>query len=332
MKKLIFLFVAFLTVGFLTAQNVSTTKTTGDHNDSKTVQTGDLQDAAVEQEGDYNDVDVDQFTDNEGPQEANAYQKGDRNDATIDMDQTGGGGNTPANTADIDQIGDWNKSYQKTNAPGYNSGQHVTGYQEGDHNDLKQFIYNGYNTNQYSKQLGDRNKSIQKSWGAYKDLDIVSDGDYNEAYQTAKSAKADLDIDQLGDRNFAKQYFEGSFGFVSGNTGDIDQTGSWNESHQLMDGKTGVDMAANIIGDHNFTYQKSEGDRDDATAFISGDRNESRMYQDGDDNGASLWSVGDRNEFYQKQEGDDNGQRFYKVVAIGTMVKSARREMTTRLM
>ncbi|MDZ7776371.1 MAG: curlin repeat-containing protein [Bacteroidales bacterium] len=123
MKKIAILITAIFTVGFLGAQNVATTTTTGNQNDSKIVQTGDLQDAAVEQLGNHNDVDIDQYTDNMGVNSSDVYQEGDRNESKVDMVQDDP--DNSSNSTDLDQVGDYNKATQFIDG----HGDAATGYQ-----------------------------------------------------------------------------------------------------------------------------------------------------------------------------------------------------------
>lgn len=337
MKKLTLLMAALFLAGFTFAQNTATTTVTGNNNNSDIDQTGDTQVATVTQDGNYNDSDVDQYAESSsygpGEQTATVYQEGDRNEAQIDMDQTGGGGKTP-NTAYIEQLGNWNDSYQKVYTPGSNSGAHEWGKQEGNHNDLIQIVDEGYTKSLKSTQTGDFNIADQRSiGGAYHTFVIETDGDRNEAYQKSISTKANLKIDQDGNYNYAKQDFQGSFGFVPGNSGLITQDGSYNDAYQYMtSGKQGNDMDLLQDGDGNYSYQRlagndnktdfeiwgnyndtygyQTGDDHEATIDMWGDRNYAKIDQKGgDDNGASLWTTGDWNDFYMTQDGEDNSMR-----------------------
>src|SRR5690606_461053 len=129
MKKLMLLAFAFvLTSGAAFAQpNQSTVTQTGNNNDANVSQTGTNQISTVTQiNGNDNEANVTQFTDNGGKQTSSVLQDGSRNEANVNMQQTGGG-DTVANTATIEQVGNDNTvRSQALIAPGYNSGQHAT--------------------------------------------------------------------------------------------------------------------------------------------------------------------------------------------------------------
>lgn len=291
MKKFTFLFAFVFAVSMALGQNLVTTTQTGNNNDSDAIQQGDLQTATVTQTGNNNDNDINQYTDNGGPSVATVIQTGNNNDVDIDMDQVGGGSNTPAITAEIQQIGNYNKSNQKNYAGGYNSGQHLVGYQEGNYNEIDQDLISSYTSTLSATQIGLRNYARQKAEGdqGYKNGTIMTMGNDNTAIQLINNPKATLNITQDGNLNTAKQDFAGTFGFSPANTGDITQTGYMNEAYQhMIAGTEGNDLDGTQIGNTNYSLQKVNGNFNTNSSLVIGNNNDIKINQLGDNNSADV--------------------------------------------
>jgi hypothetical protein len=266
MKKLTTLLFVLLFAGTTAfAQNTATVD-----------QSGDNQVANATQFGSTNTVDIDQLSTNTGPQEAEAMQDGTGNNATISQTQSGGGGNTPANTAFIEQIGTSNVSSQMQNAPGYNSGQHVWGYQEGTSNILSQTISGGYANSLKSEQYGTGNSADQTANGPYADGNVYQDGTDNIAEQSLTGSNngyssAIMLIEQLGTENYASQIFAGS-GLGHMNNAEIYQDGLDNDAWQ--DG-SGRDLNAELYqtGDSNWSMQTQTGNGHSSVVTQTGSGN-----------------------------------------------------------
>ena len=230
MKKLIFLFTMVLAVSMAMAQNTVNLS-----------QTGANQEATIDQAG-TNNAKVTQFTDNEGPQKSTVLQYGEQNTVVVKQDQTGGGGNKPANTAFIEQVGNNNYGRQIEFAPGYNSGQHVKANQTGNSNDVRQTIFRGYTELLESNQTGHENIVIQEATGGgHNTAGINQNGIRNWAKQEMFGnnngySSAEIYINQFGDRNKARQLFTGN-GQSHKNNGTIYQSGAENDAFQEGEGR-----------------------------------------------------------------------------------------------
>lgn len=300
MRKLFALLTIVLFAGFMMAQS----------NTATVQQTGDNQNANVSQVGSVNKSTVTQFTDNSGAQQSDVIQSGVQNESWVTQNQTGGGSNTPANTAYIKQIGNNNFGYQFENAPGYNSGQTQSAEQYGSDNTLNQTISQGYTTGQISYQNGNHDIATQNHNSAYQFSNIQTWGDYSEAHQTADGTKANLHIAQYGGNyNYAKQNFSGNFAFVPGNTGDIIQNGAGNSAYQTLTGTEHNSMDLVQTGNNNYSDQVQTGDNNTSSTIQTGNTDQAISYQyDGvvGNTAAISQTGGNTNYGYINQTGDSN--------------------------
>ena len=349
MKRLVSVLTAvFFMTGMALGQsgNNATTTQEGSNNDASVVQEGGNQKATVNQEEDQNVATVNQFTDNNGKQTATVIQKGDAvggNTATIDMDQISSGDNYE-NTANIEQVGDYNTSYQKVYAPSNSSGLNLSGKQKGNHNTLNQQIHNGYTNDFNATQKGDYNKARQYMSGAHNNSgDISQVGDYNKAVQVLSGSNNGYNgimaIEQDGNYNDAKQVFESTGSWTYNNSGLINQYGNSNYARQNVvgwrtdatilqgseeDGKRydynkawqNVDGTQNTVyirqqGNRNWTKQIVEGDKNNVSlSHHEGSYNTGRQTIDGNDNTVQAVIAGSNNNSYQKADGNDNTQYY----------------------
>jgi hypothetical protein len=273
MKKLTTLLAAFLfTTGMVFAQT----------NTATVDQTGDNQVANATQSGATNTVDIDQLSTNTGPQTATALQTGTSNSAVVNQSQTGGGGNTPANSAYIEQLGTSNMSTQIQTAPGYNSGQSVWGFQDGTSNELSQTISGGYTNSLRAEQYGTENIANQSANGPYADGNVYQDGTANVAEQTLTGSNngyggAVMLINQLGIENYASQIFAGS-GLGHTNNAEIYQDGFDNDAYQDGTGRN-LNAVLNQTGDLNMSMQTQTGNGHSSVVTQMGDNNSSTITQ-----------------------------------------------------
>jgi hypothetical protein len=296
MKKLVFLFAMVFAVSMVMGQNTV-----------DLTQTGANQVADIDQAG-INDAKVTQFTDNDGPQKSTVKQNGLRNDVVVEQNQTGGGDNG-LNTAFIQQIGNDNYGKQYENAPGYNGGQHVTAYQTGNLNDVRQSIFSGYTERLYTWQEGKENDAIQEATGGGHNYgNIYQWGNENWAKQeifgtNQGSGSADILIEQDGKLNKARQLFTQG-GFSQRNNGEIRQTGQKNDAYQEASG-IWLDLQLQQTGNDNKSVQKSWGEGDISWLNQNGNDNTAKIIQDGDDNSTKLNQSGG-GKVDVLQEGDNN--------------------------
>jgi Curlin associated repeat len=321
MKKLFVILVAVIfSAGFVFAQNTETTTQTGNNNDADIIQTGSNQDADVSQTGNTNKTDINQFNDNGIVATAKVTQTGSNNDSKIDMDQLGYSTNTPS-SAIIEQIGNWNVSYQRTYSPGYSSGVDVYGIQTGNNNDLYQRILGGYTDRFDAFQTGNNNDATQRMTGGTNSKGLITqDGNNNTAYQDLSGANngyylapsgGPITVDQNGSWNTADQDFVSTGGWTNGNSGFVTQTGNSNYARQDVTGWA-VDVQSEVIGNNNDTRQYVGSLGDESFILAIGDRNIVKTDQQGDYNysdiklnSAGIGKAND-NKVDVKQVGDYN--------------------------
>lgn len=273
MKKLTTLTLAlFVAVGLTYAQN----------NASTIDQTGDNQTSTVNQVGTTNTSDIDQISTNTGPQVADVIQNGTGNISTISQTQSGGGNNTPANTAYIEQLGTGNISTQSQTAPGYNSGQYVWGYQDGTANILSQTISGGYSESLTSEQFGNENSATQSANGAHNHGEVYQDGSSNIAEQTLSGSNNGYSsgivlISQLGTGNYAMQDLTG-FGSSHFNNGEIYQDGMDNQAWQTASGRN-LNAQLWQTNDGNWSSQMQTGEGHSSVVHQNGMGNTSTVTQ-----------------------------------------------------
>lgn len=273
MKKLSAILTVFvLSCGLVFAQS----------NDATVTQSGDNQDSYVEQLGMTNLSNVTQTSDNTGPQKSEVYQDGTNNIATVNQSQTGGGGNTPANEAYIEQLGSDNQSTQTEIAPGYNSGQKVWGYQDGTANILTQSITSGHTESLKSEQFGTGNEATQTASGSHNEGVVYQDGTENIAEQTLAGSNngymgAVIRIDQYGTTNYASQSFEG-YGSSHMNNGVLYQDGDNNQGWQDGYGRN-LNAQLNQVGDLNWSVQGQDGIGHTSVVDQTGNANVSTVTQ-----------------------------------------------------
>ena len=291
-------------------------------NTQSVTQIGGFQSASVTQTGTGNVSGIYQYTDNDGPQISTVIQDGTNNLADVSQFQTGGGSNTPANTAYLDQQGTGNFGYQYQNAPGFNSGQHVIAYQIGIDNIVRQSINYGYTETAYSYQEGTENNAAQSVQGSHNDVDIIQFGMYNIATQTINGSNngylsARIVIDQQGENNIGYQSYTSS-GFSHKNHGEIYQVGDVNYGHQFNNGR---DYYSEIWqrGYFNWAGIQSTGDNNTANAHQRGDRNSVRyagftgIMQSGDWNSNVASQTGYGNSYNSEQWGFGNAASIAQV-------------------
>jgi Curlin associated repeat len=317
MKKIfVILVVMVFSSYFILAQNTSTTSQTGNNNDINISQDGGLQDADVSQEGNTNTTKINQFTDNGGTQISDVIQTGNTNNAEVDMDQTGSGGNTPGNSAYIEQIGNNNDSYQRVNAPSSNSGQDVMGTQTGNSNELDQRILGGYTDYFEAAQTGNNNKIVQLMPSATHNKGVVNqDGNNNDANQNLSGGNngynAPISVTQDGDWNTTDQDFVSTQTFSHVNNGKITQTGNYNYGKQDVTGAN-VTVQSEVIGNNNDSRQFVGSYGDESYIVAIGNLNVLKTDQHGDYNfsDVKLNEVGigtsNSNDVNVKQTGDYN--------------------------
>jgi len=355
-KGIIILFSILFAVNFALAQNTATTTQTGSNNNAIITQTGGAQVTTVDQNGNTNSAIVTQFTDDGMDQTVDIDQDGNGNKADVRQKETGpitqsytipvqtaivkqyngnnnvatirqdetGDGNKYQSTAYIEQIGSSNKSFQKTSAPGHNSGQHVWGKQEGYGNDLNQQILIGDGEDFSANQKGNYNKATQYIPSGSIDYhansgQIIQDGDHNTASQYLQGANngysgapagGPIKIEQKGNWNTASQKFVSTGMWTSGNSGYIYQEGNGNKATQDVNGWT-TEARAEQWGNNNESQQfvVNGGVGNITKVRQDGNSNFSRTYQDGDKNKATNWIARNGNRTYQTQEGNRNNQR-----------------------
>lgn len=298
MKKLIFLFTMVLAIGMTMAQNKA-----------NLTQTGENQEAIINQAG-LNTAKVTQFTDNKGVQKSTVIQSGERNVVVVEQNQTGGGGNSPANTAFIQQIGNDNYGNQYEKAPGYNSGQKVEARQIGNSNDVRQSIFSGYTESLFASQTGNENDAIQEATGGgHNHANISQLGNLNWAKQEINGnnngySGADILIEQNGASNKARQLFTGN-GQSHKNNGNIYQVGDGNDAFQEGSGR---DLNLRLLqnGDNNKSTQKSWGIANVSWLNQEGDDNTSKIIQEGDENSSKLYQSGIAGKVDVLQNGNKN--------------------------
>ena len=272
-------------------------------------QIGENQEATIDQGG-TNNAKVTQFTDNVGAQKSTVLQYGEQNTVVVKQDQTGGGNNTPANTAFIQQVGNNNYGKQFEFAPGYNSGQKVIANQTGNSNDVRQSILRGYTELLESNQTGHENVVIQEATGGgHNTAGINQNGIRNWAKQEMFGdnngyQSAEIYINQLGDRNKARQLFTGN-GQSHKNNGTIYQSGAENDAFQEGEGRD-LNLKLWQEGDFNKSTQKSWGIKNVSWLNQYGYNNTSTIVQDGDENSTKLYQSGDGGKVNVLQEGNMN--------------------------
>lgn len=272
MKKIIFLFTMALAVSMAMAQNTATTTQTGDLQIATTTQTGDLNNAVVTQTQDGTPVNNPAFMN-----KATVEQDGTGNTVTVVQNELGGG-NKGNNTAFIQQVGDDNKGEQYGNAPHQNSGQHITAYQTGNLNDVKQSIFSGYTESLYTSQAGNENEAIQEATG----------GGNNHAI-----------IRQLGNENWAKQEVFGNNNGYSSSDVLIEQDGILNKAQQYFRGDgQGHKNNGEVyqVGDENDAYQEGKGRDLNLQIFQTGDLNVGAIYSTGIGHSGVITQTGLMNE------------------------------------
>ena len=305
MKKLVLFFAAMFVTIFVMAQNTADVTQTGNDQNTVVTQTGADQHATVTQDGNLNKTIVDQLAEassyGPGKQTATVTQDGTSNLASIDQNQTGGG-DKAENTALIDQIGTNNKAYQTENAPGSNSGQHLTAIQNGTENLSHQLINGGYTDYFWVDQKGKYNVATQTGTGITTNTArIYQDGLRNNAVQTLKGSNngyyggffynEKVKIDQTGNDNSAKQIFSG-YGSNHGNSAYIGQTGNNNMATETGDGRN---VYADIIqnGYRNTATTKQTGSKHQIFLNQIGNDNTVRVTQDNDRTGDPLGNYAD---------------------------------------
>jgi hypothetical protein len=273
MKKLSTILVALLFAGSMAyAQD----------NDASVDQEGNYQTATVTQTGSTNDADVTQFTDNDGMQTAEVIQDGEGNMATVMQTQVGAGNTTP-NYAFIEQTGENNTSVQLSNAPGYNSGQSLWGFQDGHDHVLTQTIVSGYTASLEAYQEGNGNVISQTIWGGgHNTGEVFQHGHENAAIQHLGGSNNGyssgvMAIEQNGRANFAAQYFEG-IGLGHYNNGELNQHGRNNNAWQTGNGR---DLSAVLDqhGRNNWSTQELTGEGHTSTVTQHGRVNVSTITQ-----------------------------------------------------
>jgi hypothetical protein len=274
-------------------------------NHSTITQTGDNQEAYTTQTGNTNVSTTDQLSTNTGKQISHVRQTGTENSADVDQTQTGGGGISPANTADLTQDGYKNVGIQYEYAPGYNQGQHEVGEQYGDMNRLEQRTLAGHTQSQRAIQTGDENEAYQTTHnGGHNTGEVYQTGNLNDAYQDMRGSNngymsARILINQVGNSNLGKQDIEGH-GSSHKNHAVIDQEGDGNTGDQFAYGR---DMDLQIYqhgfspGYDNYASQHSVGLTDVALIEQIGDENNQTQVQDGDANLAEILTIGDKNSY-----------------------------------
>jgi hypothetical protein len=265
MKRVLFVMFALVLIGsFAFGQGSNATvNQTGESQNAIVGQTGDNQVADITQSGLENSANVIQFTDNTGPQQAIVIQAGTQNQSIVSQSQTGGGNNTPTNTAYIEQVGITNIAVQSQTAPGYNSGQHVWGYQQGTSNVLYQTIASGHTESLTSEQYGLENIATQYAAGSHTHGNILQNGTGNIADQYLYGSNngymsAVILIDQYGTENYASQNYTG-LGSSHQNNAEIYQIGSLNQAWQVGEGRD-LDAILNQSGSDHWSSQTQLGD------------------------------------------------------------------------
>lgn len=272
MKKLSTLIVAFLlTAGMAYAQS----------NEAYVDQLGDNQDVSVTQTGFTNFADVDQFTDNSGAQAATVLQTGTSNMAIVSQSQTGGG-NNGGNSAYIEQIGTGNSSTQISIAPASQSGQILSGYQDGNSNVLNQTISRGYTNSLEAEQYGTGNIATQTNSGNHSHGEVYQNGSSNVAEQSLSGtnngySSGSVSIEQFGTENYASQMIEG-FGSSHWNNTEIYQEGMNNDAWQAGSGRW-LNAELSQVGNDNWSMQSMSGERHSSTVTQTGNMNHSTVTQ-----------------------------------------------------
>jgi len=317
MKKLSFIlgfsFLAIMTFG----QNTANVSQTGDNGQANITQGG----------GDLNNVKITQVetatTLPVGNQVATAKQTGTSNVATINQTETGDGSHT-TNNAYIEQIGLTNTSNQNTYAPGYNSGQSVWGYQNGEYNTLNQTWQAGYTNSFNASMTGKRNHVIQ-GWKANNSHGYVTIvGDDNHAsqglYNDNEGYGIGIKIDQTGSNNDGIQEYRGgaqghnNVGIIKQNLdnniatqtvngfdvyANIDQDGYSNSAYQLITGN-------NNFSNLKYIEVKQKGNQNISDQQVLGNSNQASLIQTGDENESRIKEIGDLNIFKGEQLGNIN--------------------------
>lgn len=270
MKNLVLVLVSLLFVVFVQAQS----------NEQTTVQTGDENHATVNQIGADNTSSITQteIATNSpvGTRTATVNQNGTENESVVEQTESGGGNHGALNST-LNQIGFGNYAYQRENAPGSNSGQNETAYQEGDDNNATQNINGGY-TNSFG---------------------LIQEGDDNTSDQYMHANHSHGRVEQYGDGNNSQQHITGSNHGYSGGAIFTGQYGNNNSAKQTLSG-SGLGHVQNAYiyqtGDMNVAEQNASGKDFKLTITQTGNQNTGRQYAYGNDNEATLEQLGNNND------------------------------------
>jgi hypothetical protein len=251
-------------------------------NNANVDQEGNYQTATVTQTGSSNDADVNQLTTNSGVQTAEVIQDGEGNSATVIQTQSGSGNTTP-NTAFIEQIGENNMALQIENAPSYNSGQSISGFQDGHDHILIQTIASGYTASLDAHQEGNGNLITQTIMGGgHNHGEVFQHGHENEVIQHLGGSNNGYSsgvmlVEQHGRSNYAAQYYEG-LGLGHYNNSELYQHGKNNNAWQTGNGRD-LSSVLNQHGQNNWSTQELTGEGHTSTVNQDGMTNVSTVIQ-----------------------------------------------------
>ena len=218
--------------------------------------------AAVYQDGRNNLSRVTQFVDNDAPLQATVTQDGNDNESYVTQRETGGG-DSVRSTVVMEQYGTGNYASQSETAPGYNSGQHLIGYQDGRYNDLYQTIRGGYTETGEAHQYGNSNVAYQTMDATHSHAEVIQDGANNRSTQNIWGSNngymsARILVDQNGNDNIATQTMTGH-GYSHKNHAVILQYANGNEARQTGDGRD-LSLVIEQYSNNNDAFITSTGE------------------------------------------------------------------------